>query len=554
MRKVFNIWRLDTDGRIMPANNPLASSPDYYTHAQLRYDTFLSPNVIQGTFVTGANSSVAVEIPENKLQWSFKLFVSRDGTTYTEDKTFGGADGIDYTADAFIDAEDFDTGVIGVTGDIGSKVFANIPIPKFGIFKVSQTGVGGYLIYDVNFASSSVGWAVGYSEISGLGSILKTTNSGSSWTLQSSPDEIIYSVRFISTSVGWAVGQGGAIYKTTDGGTNWSLQTSGVSDDIYGVDFVDANNGFAVGISLGNRNLGLVLKTTDGGTNWSVLTTMPDGYNTVQLYTVSAVSSSIVFVGGVIGASGAWVLKTSNGGTNWTTILDYNSVINPIWSIHAVSSTVIYACGGAGTIVKSTDGTTFSEQISATTEDLRAIMFASSTVGWAVGKNGTILNTTNGGTTWTAQTSSTDYDYLGLHVTSTSAAIIGGEGYTILTTSNGGTTWTNRTQAVGRPSITTVWNGLDNELATNSASYLEVGHYSINFEDNWGGSGALVIPLRQYNFTVGADDGTVGGEITFKANTIYASANYVEFYSVNTSNVPANGVLQSALFIIVKLP
>ena len=159
MRKVFNIWRLDTDGRIMPANNPLASSPDYYTHAQLRYDTFLSPNVIQGTFVTGVNSSVAVEIPENKLQWSFKLFVSRDGTTYTEDKTFGGADGIDYTADAFIDAEDFDTGdYIKVTGSAGSKVFEGVQnfFPQVLFVNVSQSGTSAPVVNNIGGGVSGV--------------------------------------------------------------------------------------------------------------------------------------------------------------------------------------------------------------------------------------------------------------------------------------------------------------------------------------------------------------------------------------------------------------
>ncbi len=43
---------------------------------------------------------------------------------------------------------------------------------------------------------------------------------------------------------------------------------------------------------------------------------------------------------------------------------------------------------------------------------LRSVKFISSSVGWAVGQAGTIINTTNGGTNWTLQTSGTT-NYLG---------------------------------------------------------------------------------------------------------------------------------------------
>ena len=40
---------------------------------------------------------------------------------------------------------------------------------------------------------------------------------------------------------------------------------------------------------------------------------------------------------------------------------------------------------------------------------LSSVKFISSTVGWTVGKGGTILKTTDGGTNWTPQTSGTTY-------------------------------------------------------------------------------------------------------------------------------------------------
>ena len=40
------------------------------------------------------------------------------------------------------------------------------------------------------------------------------------------------SVKFISSSVGWAVGVAGTIIRTTNGGTNWTLQSSGTTNNL----------------------------------------------------------------------------------------------------------------------------------------------------------------------------------------------------------------------------------------------------------------------------------------------------------------------------------
>jgi hypothetical protein len=45
----------------------------------------------------------------------------------------------------------------------------------------------------------------------------------------------------------WAVGRQGLILKTTDGGGNWLSEPSGVSEDLFGVDFADTGNGWACG-------------------------------------------------------------------------------------------------------------------------------------------------------------------------------------------------------------------------------------------------------------------------------------------------------------------
>jgi photosystem II stability/assembly factor-like uncharacterized protein len=71
------------------------------------------------------------------------------------------------------------------------------------------------------------------------------------------------SVKFISSTVGWTVGAYGTILYTTNGGTTWTSKSSGTTEDLMAISFVDANNGWIVGWE------GTILKTTDGGSTWN---------------------------------------------------------------------------------------------------------------------------------------------------------------------------------------------------------------------------------------------------------------------------------------------
>jgi photosystem II stability/assembly factor-like uncharacterized protein len=56
------------------------------------------------------------------------------------------------------------------------------------------------------------------------------------------------------------------------------------------------------------------------------------------------------------------------------------------------------AVGQNGTIVRTTNGgTTWVEQDSGTTNNLAGVSFVDANTGWAAGSNGTILHTKNGG-------------------------------------------------------------------------------------------------------------------------------------------------------------
>lgn len=90
---IVNLTKTDGDGKLMQANNPLAPSPSYITYAQLRYYPFTSAESIQGAFVDGANSTVEFDVAGSHLTKLLKLYVSTNGTTYAERKSWGGTEG-----------------------------------------------------------------------------------------------------------------------------------------------------------------------------------------------------------------------------------------------------------------------------------------------------------------------------------------------------------------------------------------------------------------------------------------------------------------------------
>src|SRR5205807_5764390 len=72
----------------------------------------------------------------------------------------------------------------------------------------------------------------------------------------------LYGVSFTDANTGTATGDNGTIIRSTDGGNSWAIQSSGTTSTLYGVSFTDLNNGTGVGAS------GTILRTTDGGNSW----------------------------------------------------------------------------------------------------------------------------------------------------------------------------------------------------------------------------------------------------------------------------------------------
>jgi photosystem II stability/assembly factor-like uncharacterized protein len=187
-------------------------------------------------------------------------------------------------------------------------------------------------------------------------------------------------VFFISTTQGWAGGLAGTILVTSNGGTTWTPQTSSTTQIISSIHFTDANNGWVAGSSAPAQ--GFILNTSNGGATWTPQTS-PTAQN---LSSINFTSSSIGWASG----AGGTLLHTVNGGTTWTS---QTSPATHVWrSIMFPSPLIGWAVGDSGAVVNTINGgTTWTVQPTFIISWMRCVYFVNNFAGWTVGDNGTIL-------------------------------------------------------------------------------------------------------------------------------------------------------------------
>ncbi len=267
--------------------------------------------------------------------------------------------------------------------------------------------------------------------IVGFISLQVDLSSAQGWFPQSSGvSSTLRGVHFTSNNVGTVVGNSGTILRTTNGGTTWTLQTSGTSSTLYAVFFTDANTGTAVGAS------GTIRRTTNGGTTW---TSQSSGTTNALIW----VGFTDANTGTAVGAIGT-IRRTTNGGTTWFS--QTSGTTNDLNGVYFTDANNGTAVGNNGTILRTTNGgTNWASQTSGTSNTLTEIIFTDANTGTTVGLSGTILRTTNAGATWTSQSSGTSNDLLGLSFPSATKGFTSGASGTILRTTNAGTAWGSQT-------------------------------------------------------------------------------------------------------------
>ena len=128
-----------------------------------------------------------------------------------------------------------------------------------------------------------------------------------------------------------------------------------------------------------------------------------------------------------------------------------SSVSVQLQSVFFIDGLTGWAVGREGVIVKTTDGgSNWSEQVSGTTNYFNSVFFTSASDGWAVGGNfspnlGMIHHTTDGGANWIVQTDTLPRQLNSVFFVSPTTGWAAGESSQILKTTDSGLNWVPQT-------------------------------------------------------------------------------------------------------------
>lgn len=131
----------------------------------------------------------------------------------------------------------------------------------------------------------------------------------------------------------------------------------------------------------------------------------------------------------------------------WRVLLDPNSsnykpdpvtVVDAILDMDTIDENFSFAVGENGLVLNTQNGgQTWSVQLIDTKQNLNGATFYNRTIGWVVGNSGTIARTASGGVNWTVLTTSVIEDLNGIHSVNSLMAWAVGNAGTILKTING---------------------------------------------------------------------------------------------------------------------
>jgi photosystem II stability/assembly factor-like uncharacterized protein len=261
--------------------------------------------------------------------------------------------------------------------------------------------------------------------------ILKTTDAGSTWnTILSGSGYGIHSIFFPTDSVGYTVGANGEILKTTDAGISWTHQNSGITDYLECVYFTDQNTGYI------GSELGIILKTINGGTTWDSVTTTH-----CALYSAFFTDANNGYM------AGDYVYRTIDAGVTWT--LDMNGLGQydgyTFESVVFINKDTGYVGDDSGDFFKTTNaGATWNFQCVAQNEGCQAMYFPTANTGYMIGQ-AEISQTLDGGSNWNQISYGTNNGYALYTVffPDESTGYAGGLAGLFMKTTDGGADWSS---------------------------------------------------------------------------------------------------------------
>jgi photosystem II stability/assembly factor-like uncharacterized protein len=267
-------------------------------------------------------------------------------------------------------------------------------------------------IDDVFMVDAQTGYAV-----SGDGKIVKTTDSGDSWTLISHDDSIYCrSVEFVTPLKGfvggfpnWPAPTQNVFRRTTDGGATWTdltplLDPYAQVGGICGLCAPDSNTIYGCGNWY--NDTAYIVKSVDGGNTWSYIDMHQYATSLIDMHFISK-DTGFATGTGLPPLQTPVILYTTDGGASWTYKYQNGVVTGYCWKIQRLSSQEYFASiqdfGPASpTVLKSTDGgMSWTELIvQQAGANIEGIGFINSQKGWTGGDPWYSFESNDGGITW----------------------------------------------------------------------------------------------------------------------------------------------------------
>lgn len=204
------------------------------------------------------------------------------------------------------------------------------------------------------------------------------------------------------------------------------------------IDFTNQNTGYLIGYNYQNYYFGMkrftLFKTTDSGLSW----TSQYKFNSNRYYKLNVVSPEKLFVVPHYLYSGNLLYSNNSGDT----LIETNMNIKAT-SSKFINETTGYILDDYRIIRKTTNGGISSSVLyqNPSTSKLNDLDFYYDQIGFAVGTNGRVLRSTNGGASWLNISIALNIDLLSVKIVSPSILYISAEGGKIYRSSDAGVSW-----------------------------------------------------------------------------------------------------------------
>ncbi|QOJ29926.1 MAG: T9SS type A sorting domain-containing protein [Ignavibacteriales bacterium] len=202
----------------------------------------------------------------------------------------------------------------------------------------------------IDFVNANTGWVFVSTPNTSTTYVYKTTDGGATWSGQDhgiapGSNAQIYGGHMLTETDGYALTWEPRVLRTTNGGTTWTLQTTvdGHGGFLYDIKMVDTSTGYMVGSS------GRFYKTTNGGLLWDTISvpTRSYAFNSMEMINPQTLA--------LFGGTGVNFI-TVDGGLTWMNKNTSAATLNGShWSFDTQTNTwALFTAGTNGAILKNT--------------------------------------------------------------------------------------------------------------------------------------------------------------------------------------------------------